>query len=35
VEEVEEVVRAGDGFEIVCKNRGVGRTVARATDPRA
>jgi hypothetical protein len=34
IQDVEEVVATHDGFEVVCKNRGTGKTVAEATNPR-
>jgi hypothetical protein len=35
IDDVEEITSSHDGFDIVCKNKGTGRDVAEATDPRA
>ena len=34
IEDVEEITSSHDGFDVVCKNKGAGRTVAETTDPR-
>jgi len=34
VPDVEDIVSRHEGFEIVCKHKGAGETVAIATDPR-
>jgi hypothetical protein len=34
IPDVEDIVTCHDGFEVVCKHKGSGETVARATDPR-
>lgn len=34
IQDVEEIVASRDGYDVVCKNRGLGRSVAEATDPR-
>jgi len=35
IPDVEEIVSRRDGYDVVCKNRGLGRSVAEATDPRS
>jgi hypothetical protein len=35
IEDVEEIVASHDRFDVVCKNKGPGDAVARATDPRS
>jgi hypothetical protein len=35
IEDVEEVVERRDTYEVVCKNRGLGKAVAQLTDPRS
>lgn len=34
IEDVEEIVSSRDGYDVVCKNREPGRSIAQATDPR-
>src|SRR5579884_1126402 len=35
IDDVEEIVTRHDGFDVVCKNKGAGKAVADATDPRS
>jgi hypothetical protein len=34
IEDVEDIVANHEGFDVVCKHKGAGKTVAEATDPR-
>jgi hypothetical protein len=35
IPDVEEVVERTEAYEVVCKNRGLGKAVAQLTDPRS